>query len=241
MPIKNGPDVSNVMYGGIVGGESNLIKLKNNWYSLYGAYFGYNGSHQAYLGNDVYNNGGLFGLTGAVYKKNFFSILTANVGANSAKAHTFFGSDNFNMLNTGLAQKTGFNFPILNNRLILQPSIMASYTFINTFNFTTTSNVHINAKPINALHIEPSFKLIGNFKDYLQPYLAVSFAWNLIDKAKFQANDVYLPDLSIKPYVQYGFGVQKRFKDRVTAFFEGMIRNGGRNGIALVLGIRISI
>ncbi len=241
VPIKNGPDVSNVMYGGIVGGESNLIKLKNNWYSLYGAYFGYNGSHQAYSGNDIYNNGGLFGLTGAIYKKNFFSILTANVGANSAKAHTSFGSDNFNMLNTGLAQKTGFNFPILNNRLILQPSIIASYTFINTFNFTTTSNVHINAKPINALHIEPSFKLIGNFKDYLEPYLAVSFAWNLIDKAKFQANDVYLPSLSIKPYVQYGFGVQKRFKDRVTAFFEGMIRNGGRNGIALVLGIRISI
>lgn len=241
VPIKNGPDVSNVIYGGIVGGESNLIKLKNNWYSLYGVYFGYNGSHQAYSGNDIYNNGGLFGLTGAIYKKNFFSILTANVGANSAKAHTSFGSDNFNMLNTGLAQKTGFNFPILNNKLILQPSIIASYTFINTFNFTTTSNVHINAKPINALHIEPSFKLIGNFKDYLEPYLAVSFAWNLIDKAKFQANDVYLPSLSIKPYVQYGFGVQKRFKDRVTAFFEGMIRNGGRNGIALVLGIRISI
>ena len=241
VPIKNGPDVSNVIYGGIVGGESNLIKLKNNWYSLYGAYFGYNGSHQAYLGNDIYNNGGLFGLTGAVYKKNFFSIVTANVGANSAKAHTSFGSDDFNMLNTGLAQKTGFNFPILNNRLILQPSIMASYTFINTFSFTTASNVHINTKPINALHIEPSLKFIGNFKDYLQPYLAVSFAWNLIDKAKFQANDVYLPDLSIKPYVQYGFGVQKRFKDRVTAFFEGMIRNGGRNGIALVLGIRISI
>ena len=241
VPIKNGPDVSNVIYGGIVGGESNLIKLKNNWYSLYGAYFGYNGSHQAYLGNDIYNNGGLFGLTGAVYKKNFFSIVTANVGANSAKAHTSFGSDDFNMLNTGLAQKTGFNFPILNNRLILQPSIMASYTFINTFSFTTASNVHINTKPINALHIEPSLKFIGNFKDYLQPYLAVSFAWNLIDKAKFQANDVYLPDLSIKPYVQYGFGVQKRFKDRVTAFFEGMIRNGGRNGIALVLGLRISI
>ena len=241
VPIKNAPDVSNVMYGGIVGGESSLIKLKNNWHSLYGAYFGYNGSHQAYLGNDIYNNGGLFGLTGAIYKKNFFSILTANVGANSAKAHTSFGSDDFSMLNTGLAQKTGFNFPILNNRLILQPSIMASYTFINTFNFTTTSNVHINAKPINALHIEPSFKLIGNFKDYLEPYLAVSFAWNLIDKAKFQANDVYLPSLSIKPYVQYGFGVQKRFKDRVTAFFEGMIRNGGRNGIALVLGIRISL
>lgn len=118
---------------------------------------------------------------------------------------------------------------------------MASYSFVNTFNYTNAANVHINTEPLHALHIEPQIKFIGNFKDYLQPYIAVSMVWNIIDHARFQANDVYLPDLSVKPFVQYGAGVQKRWGERVTGFFEGMIRNGGRNGIALQFGLRISI
>ena len=84
-------------------------------------------------------------------------------------------------------------------------------------------------------------KFIGNFKNYVQPYIAVSVVWNIIDSAKFQANEVYLPDLSIKPFVQYGAGIQKRWGDRVTGFFEAMLRNGGRNGVALLFGFRFSI
>ena len=53
--------------------------------------------------------------------------------------------------------------------------------------------------------------------------------------------DVYLPDLSVKPYVRYGVGIQKRWGDRILGFFEAMVRNGGREGIGLMLGLRISI
>ena len=145
------------------------------------------------------------------------------------------------MLNTGIAQMSGYNLELLKRRLILQPAFLASYSFINTFNYTTSSNVRINAEPLHALQLEPRIKLIGNFKKYLQPYLCVSVVWNVIDHAKFQANDVYLPNISTEPFVQYGAGMQKRYGDRVTGFFETLIRNGGRNGIALLFGIRISI
>ena len=145
------------------------------------------------------------------------------------------------MLNTGIAQKSGYNFEVFERKMIIQPSIMTSYSFINTFNYTTASNVNINTEPLHALHIEPGIKIIGNFKNYLQPYLSVSMAWNIIDHARFQANDIYLTDLSVKPYVQYGVGVQKRWGERITGFLEGMIRNGGRNGIALLFGLRISL
>ena len=118
---------------------------------------------------------------------------------------------------------------------------MTSYTFVNTFNYTAPGGVNINTEPLHAIHIEPQIKLIGNFREYLQPYIAVSMVWNVIDHARFQANDVYLPDLSIKPFVQYGVGVQKRYGDRFTGFLEAMIRNGGRNGIALLFGLRISL
>lgn len=241
VPLKNGPQVSNVSYGCILGGESELTKLKKNWYMLYGAYLSYNGSHQTFDGNGIYNNGGLLGVDAVFYRGNFFSAWTANAGANSAEASSKYGRDNFVMFNTGIAEKTGYNWALLHNRLILQPSLLMSYSFINTFNYTTSSDLHIDADPIHAIHIEPQIKIIGNFREYLQPYLCVSMVWNIIDKSNFQANDVYLPQLSIKPFVQYGVGVQKRWGDRLTGFLEAMIRNGGRNGIALQFGLRFSI
>jgi len=39
-------------------------------------------------------------------------------------------------------------------------------------------------------------------------------------------------------YVQYGVGVQKRWGDRFTGFFQVMLRNGGRNGVAFSAGFR---
>ena len=239
--LKNGPDVSNVGYGSLFGGESELRSLKNGWYYLYGAYASYNGSHQTFNGNSIYNNGGLVGADAAFYKGNFFSLWTADVGANAAEAQTNFGKDNFAMLNTGVAQKTGYNIETFERRLIIQPSLLTAYTFVNTFNYTTSSNVNMNSDPLHAIQIQPQLKFIGNFKNYFQPYISVSMVWNIIDDTRFYANDVYLPELSIKPYVQYGAGIQKRYGDRITGFLEAMIRNGGRNGIALLFGLRISL
>ena len=239
--LKNGPDVSNVSYGSLIGVESGLVDLKDGWKTLYGGYAAYNGSHQAFNGNSIYNNGGLIGADAAFYKGKFFTIWTANVGANVAEASTDFGHDDFAMLNTGIAEKTGYNIEALERRLIIQPSLLMSYTFVNTFDYTASSGVDYNADPLHAIHIEPQIKLIGNFKNYLQPYISVSFIWNIIDDTRFRANDIYLPELSVKPYVQYGLGVQKRWGERLTGFVETMIRNGGRNGIALMFGLRFSI
>ncbi len=236
--LRGGPDVSNVAYGGMFGGESKLLNLKRGWKFLYGGYGGYNGSHQAYDGVGVYNNGGFIGGTLAFYKKDFFSLWSASVGANCAKANAYFGDSDFAMLNAGVAQKTGVNIPLFKNKFIIQPSIMTSYSFINTFDYLYNNNVSINTSPLNALHIEPQIKMIGNFKDLFQPYLSVSVAWNVLDDTNFKANDVALPELSVKPYVRYGLGVQKRWKDKFGAFFQVYFTNGGRNGVGLQAGFR---
>lgn len=54
----------------------------------------------------------------------------------------------------------------------------------------------------------------------------------------YKANYASLPSMSVDPYVQYGLGLQKRWGDRFTGFGQAMIRNGGRNGIALQFGFR---
>jgi len=57
-------------------------------------------------------------------------------------------------------------------------------------------------------------------------------------KTRFMAADTRLPELSVKPYVQYGVGVQKSWGEKFTAFFQTMLRNGGRTGIVLEDGFR---
>ena len=59
-----------------------------------------------------------------------------------------------------------------------------------------------------------------------------------MDKTNVMANDVRLPQLSVKPYVEYGVGLQKTWGDRFTGYFQSMVRNGGRTGVALSMGFR---
>ncbi len=69
-------------------------------------------------------------------------------------------------------------------------------------------------------------------------YASVGMVWNLMNETSATANGVKLPEMHTKPYVEYGVvGIQKRMKDKFTAFGQAMIRNGGRNGIALTAGV----
>ena len=60
---------------------------------------------------------------------------------------------------------------------------------------------------------------------------------NILDDAKFKANDVSLPDLSVKPFIKYGVGVRKTWGERFTGFFQTYITNIGRNGVGLQAGL----
>ena len=236
--LKNGPNVKNIGYGTLVGGDSGIVELKHGWDAIYSGYVGYNGSNQYYDGVSVTQNGGTVGLSGIWYKNNFFTGLTANVGASVGEASTMFGNDEFAMLSTGVASKTGYNWELADGKFIIQPSFLMSYSFVNTFDYTNSAGVKINSDPLHAIQIAPGLKFIGNLKNGWQPYVSLQMVWNLIDKTRFHANNVSLPDMSVDPYFQYGVGLQKRIGERFTGFGQAMIRNGGRNGIALQFGFR---
>ena len=236
--LNNGPKVSNVAYGSFFGAESELYDLGHGWDGMWGVYGGYNGSHQAYDGVSIYQNGGTFGAVGMAYKGNFFTGLTANVGASAGEASSMFGHEDFAMLMSGVASKTGYNWELANGKFIIQPSLLMSYSFINTFDYRNAAGVSIDSDPLHAIQLEPGIKFIGNLKNGWQPYLGVSVVWNIMDRTHFQANNVALPNLSIDPFVKYGVGVRKSWGERFTGFFQTYITNGGRNGVGLQAGFR---
>ena len=98
----------------------------------------------------------------------------------------------------------------------------------------------MSSDPLNAIQVAPVIKLIGNLKNGWQPYLSVSVVMNFLDETKFSANEVTLPEMSIKPYVLYGVGVQKRWGERFAGFIQTMFRSGGRIGVGFNLGVRWS-
>lgn len=241
VPLKNGPRVSNVSYGTFIGVDSEMYSFGQGWDGMVSLYAGYNGSHQAYLGNSIYQNGGTLGIAGMLYKDNFFTGLTLNTGANVAEANTMFGSEDFTLFMAGVASKTGYNFEFKDGKFILQPNLLLSYTMVNTFDYYNGAGVKINADALHAIQVEPGVQLIANLKNNWQPYMGVSFVYNIMDKAAFSANDVALPELSVKPYAKYGIGIRKLWGERFSGFLQTFFTGGGRNGIGIQLGFRWEI
>lgn len=229
--LKHGPKVNNMSYGSFIGGDTGVKSFRNGFSGVLTPYIAYQGSHQSYSGNSIYQNGGSLGLTGTLYKGNFFTGLTVGVGANVAESNTMYGHDDFGMFMTGVASKTGYNFEFDDGKFIIQPSVLLSYTMVDTFNYTNSAGVKIHSDALNALQISPNLKFVMNTKSGWQPYLTAGMNWNIMG-TDVTANQTSLPDMYVKPYVQYGVGVQKTVGERLTAFLQVVLRNGGRNGIA---------
>ncbi len=236
--LKDGPKVSNVMYGTYFGLDSEMYDIGKGWDGILSIYAGYNGSHQAYQGNSIFQNGGTLGITGVAYKGNFFTGLTANIGSSVGDIDTKYGSEDFTMLMTGIASKSGYNYEFADGKFIIQPSLMVAYSMVNTFDYTNAAGVRIKPDALHNIHFEPGIKFIGNLANGWQPYVGVSVIMNAMDDTKFKANDVSLPELSIKPYAKYGVGVKKTWGERFTGFLQAFITSGGRDGIGLHGGFK---
>ena len=241
IPLKNGPKVSNISYGSLIGFDTPLKSVSRGWDRTWTGYIGYNGASQSFSGVDATQNGGLLGGTLTMYRGNFFNATTLSTGAIVGDNRTMYGTDNYTMLMAGIGNKTGYNIEFKDGLFIVQPNLLLSYTFVNTFDYTNAAGVRMKSDPLHAIQVAPGVRLIANTKNGWQPYIGVNMIWNILDKSRVTANDVRLPEMSIKPYIQYGLGVQKRFKDRFMAFGQAMIQNGGRNGIALSVGFRWAI
>ena len=238
MNLKNGPKVNATTYGSLAGFDTDFHEHKNGWHSVGTGYIGYNGSQLSYKGVDTTMNGGILGYTHTMYKGNFWTALTLSAGASVGESRTMYGKEDFTSLMAGVGSKTGYNFEFKEGKYILQPIMFMSYTFVNTFDYTNAAGVKINADPAHSIQLNPSIRFISNFKNGWQPYASVGMVWNVMNENNVTANNVRLPEMSLKPYVEYGVGVQRNWKDKFTAFGQAMLRNGGRNGIALTAGFR---
>ena len=241
MNLRNSGAVNATTYGSLVGFDSDFQDLKHGWTGVTTGYIGYTGSQLRYSGADTTMNGGLIGFTQTFYKGDFWTALTLSTGASAGQTNTMYGKEDFTTLFAGVGSKTGYNFEFKDGKYIIQPVWFMSYTMGKTFDYTNAAGVRIESSPMHSIMLNPSLRFIANTKSGWQPYASVGMVWNAMNESSTSANGTKLPESSIKPYVEYGVGLQKRFKDDFIAFGQAMIRNGGRNGISLTAGFRWAI
>lgn len=238
VPLRNGPNVSNVSYGSLIGNESRMYNLGSGWSGIIGGYMGYYGSHQIYGGASIYQDGGMVGMVSMAYKGNLFTGLTMNVGASDGNAKTMYGRDDFSMLSAGVASKTGYNYALSGGKYVIQPVAMVSYSMVNPFSYNNAAGLHMNADAIHAVHAEPGVKFIADLGNELQFYTSASFVFNFFDKTDFKANRVKLPEMSIKHYVKYGMGLRQTWDNGLIGYIQAYMTNGGRNSVSIQCGLR---
>ena len=237
-----GLKVTNNMYGALVGGDTALNEHRNGWSSVFSAHVGYMGSTQRYRGSvssaNIRQNGGVVGATETLYKRNFYTALSASLGTSSAHAESSGGTDNFNMLLGTLASRSGYSFELAKARLVVQPTLLLAYNLVSTENYTNAAGTRISSDPMHTLQLHPYVKFIVNTDTCWQPFATVGYVHNFFGNTKFRADDITLPEMSIDPYMEYSVGAQRSWADKYTFFGEVTGRSGGRDGYQVSAGLR---
>ncbi len=234
IPLKNGPTVKSISYGSLIGVDSDLKDLKNKWQVINSAYLGYTGSRQSYDSVKQTHISGFGGAYSTFYRNNFFSAAVLTAGANIAKSSD---SKDITGINAGVITRTGYNLK-LPHHIVFQPNYIMSYTFDNIFDYRNNKGELVQESPLNLIHIVPSARFFAELKDGWQPFIIVNMSFNILCSGKVTVDNAALPATSVKPYIEYGAGVQKLSEGKYSTFIQALVRNGGRNGLTLLAGFR---
>ncbi len=235
---RGGLESRDKYYGALVGFDSNLREHGNGWASVLTGYVGTMGIRQTYDGGHTKQHGGVIGVTESFYKKNFYTAWTAAAGTAKAESHTMYGYEKNRNDTWGIAAKFGWNFELAGGKFALLPTFTASYTYINPEDYSNGADVKIDGSGVRAVQLNPNLKFIMNMKNGLQPYLTVGEVWTVGQSSSMHANGEKLDELELRPYTEYGVGVQKRWANQSDAYLQLMGHSHGRDGFLVNAGIR---
>ena len=226
--MTKGIHVDNQAYGAILGADLPVVKLKDGWKLIPSAYVAYNGGHQNYDFVSMYQNGGQIGAMATAYKGNFFTSLLAYGGgyANEMNVRNMgYGAtglaDNTGNWFAGVASKSAYNFHLPKN-FIIQPTAMVAYNIFGNQNYGSTfgGNLSMNSGFLNGINVAPGVNVIWNKKTF-SIYGTAQMVFNIMGGVDGQAGKVTLDDVRMKhPYFEYGLGVVKSFKERLSGYFQ---------------------
>ena len=236
--MNHGLNVGNNAYGTIIGADFGLKQLRNGWQFMPTAYVGYNGAHQYWNGTGAYQNGAQAGFLGTWYKNDFMIGAMAYGGFYGNEMSTPRGNDNTINYFAGGSAKAAYNWKF-HKDWALQPNLLLAYNFFGQENWHTDfGQMGMMAGMLHGINIAPGLNLIWE-KETFSIYGTIQYMYNINQSVGGRAGNVDMPSVHMDHgYLQYGLGVNKKFSDRFSGYFQTVIRNVGRNGIGLQLGFQ---
>lgn len=197
--------------------------------AVYGVYAGYMNGEQKYDGNKIDQNGGYIGLSAKVQNQNTFVQAVVNGGFIKNEDKHSFGNDKFDSYWTGVALKGGYDYK-LNESTTVQPNIYVGYTFVNNEDYTSKSGARIKNDNLHLWEIAPGVKVSKDFANGWNGFAQAKYAFVMDNGGDVNVDNLTLPNISAKNYVEYGVGVEKALSDswNLSTFINR--RNGGREG-----------
>ncbi len=236
---RNGWGSRDKYYGAIVGFDTDMKVHRNGWATVTTGYAGALGITQDYSGGHIKQTGGFLGLTESFYKKNFYTAWTIAAGTTKAHEHTMYGKDSDRIDDYGIAARFGWNIDMdYNGKFALLPTFTASYSYIHPEDFTNAADVRITGSGFRAVQLNPNLKLIWKMNNGWQPYLSVGEVWTVGESTHLRADQYKLDEIELRPYTEYGIGVQKRWANEKDAYVQVLGHSHGRDGILVGAGIR---
>jgi outer membrane autotransporter protein len=236
--LKNAEDSIDAKFNGLLGGiESKVYTYENGWKAVYGIYGSYVSSTQEFGDTEIDQTGEYYGLNAAFRKGNVFSNLTLTRGFIENEAKTEWGTDKFDTTLVSVSGKAGID--LHKPSLTLTPAIYVAYTQVDTEDYTNKAGIEIENELTHVVTIAPELKLTKNFEEGLNGYAKVSYKTFMYSNNEVKADGVLLPEMSVKPYMEYSVGAEWVEKDNTTLYGEVSRHTGGREGWNVNLGLKL--
>ncbi len=218
--VKDETEIDSDIYGLYVGMDQAIdLGLPAATLSFYIAY---NGAHQKYkdYSSTIKRNGAMIGLTLVAQEEILFYGAAVNGFYNKNEVYDSV-TDGYGL---NAAFKIGANFTSEEGLVTFQPAVMGSYSMFGYEDVDDLSHIW---------QVAPQATLLFDLGRGCEPYLKVlgSYARMIEDKDNPGSEDIY-----IKPYIEYGGGLQTQWIG-ATTFIEVTWRSGGLEGFALKAGI----
>lgn len=238
LSLTRGLHVNNNAYGSIVGADFPVVNMKNGWKFMPTAFIAYNGSHQTFSKVGMYQNGGQGGFMGTFMKDDFIGSVLAYGGGYSNEMSVAGFKDYSDNWFAGTAAKLAYNLHATEH-FTVQPTAFVSYNIFGKQNWNTDfGTMSMNSGLLNGVNVAPGVNFIYA-RETWNMYATIQYMININDQVGGRAGNVNLASIDMKHgYIQYGVGVTKTWKDRLSSYFQILLRNGGRTGVGFQLGLQ---